>query len=198
MTNKENKKKGITPSISESFNACIIDESNIFALGLKNTLKRNNQSNKPTYVFIYENIIDIVVDDSNPIDLFFIEYTLLLKPNFNSKFSLLKKNNPNIKLIVYANDLLKVDFVKLYSFNINGFFSTRLTIKSFNSYLKKIMIQNVYIDHYSISHYVNVEKKQKLKSYYKSVSLNNFEMIINDSENQTIYNVDRGVLDYSI
>jgi DNA-binding NarL/FixJ family response regulator len=194
MTNKENIKKGNKANISDSFNVCIIDESSIFALGLKNTLKRNNQSNKPTCVFIYESIIDIVVDDSNPIDLLFIEYNLLLNQNFTSKFSLLKKSSPKIKLIVYANDLLTVDFVKLYSFNINGFFSTRLSVKSFISYLKKIMNQNVYIDHYSISQFVNVEKKQKLKSYYKSISLNNLEIIMNDLESQTMYNVDRGVL----
>jgi hypothetical protein len=56
------------------------------------------------------------------------------------------------------------------------------------------MSQNVYIDHYSISQFVNVEKKQKLKSYYKSVSLNNLEIIMNESEHQTMYNVDRDVL----
>jgi DNA-binding NarL/FixJ family response regulator len=194
MTNKENIKKSIKGNISNSFNVCVIDDSYIFALGLKNTLKRNSQSNKPTCVFIYESIIDVVVDVNNPIDLFFIEYNQLLKQNFISKFSLLKKSYPKIKLIVYANDLLIVDFVKLYSFNINGFFSTRLSVKSFVSYLKKIMTQNVYIDHYSISHFVNIEKKQKLKLYFKSVSLNNLEIIMNDKENQTMYNIDRGVL----
>ena len=181
--------------IKTNYNVCIVDESYIFAMGLKKNIKKINFDNRVTYVFVYKSIQDIIIDKDNPIDLLFVDYNLVLLPGFNTSFNALKKNNPKLKIIVNSNDLIKVDFIRLYSYNINGFFSKGLTIKSFVGYMKKIMSLDVYIDYYSITHFVNREKKQMLKSYYKSVALHNLGLIQNEFNHQYYYNIDRDAVE---
>jgi hypothetical protein len=80
-------------------------------------------------------------------------------------------------LIISSNELLNIDFIKLYAYNINGLFPKSLSVKSFNIYFKRVLAQTMYIDHNSIGNVIAIEKKQKLKFYYKSVSLQNLELI---------------------
>jgi NAD/NADP transhydrogenase beta subunit len=76
---------------------------------------------------------------------------------------------PALKLIISSNDLLHIDFIKLYTYNINGLFSKSLNIKSFNIYFKRVLDQSIYIDHNSIGNVISHEKKQKLKPLNSSL-----------------------------
>jgi DNA-binding NarL/FixJ family response regulator len=159
------------------YNICIVDKSNIFALGLKKSIEKSLNKNANSFVYFHQMIDEINPLDINPIDILFIDYDDLLLPHFKSIFAKMKKNNPSMKLIISSNELLNIDFIKLYAYNINGLFPKSLSVKSFNIYFKRVLAQSMYIDHNSIGNVIAVEKKQKLKFYYKSVSLQNLELI---------------------
>jgi DNA-binding NarL/FixJ family response regulator len=159
------------------YNICIVDKSNIFALGLKKSIEKSLNKNANSFVSFHQCIDETNPLDINPIDILFIDYDDLLLPHFKSIFAKMKKNNPSMKLIISSNELLNIDFIKLYAYNINGLFPKSLSVKSFNIYFKRVLAQSMYIDHNSIGNVIAVEKKQKLKFYYKSVSLQNLELI---------------------
>ena len=159
------------------YNICIEDKSNIFALGLKKSIEKSLNKNANSFVYFHQMIDEINPLDLNPIDILFIDYDDLLLPHFKSIFAKMKKNNPSMKLIISSNELLNIDFIKLYAYNINGLFPKSLSVKSFNIYFKRVLAQTMYIDHNSIGNVIAIEKKQKLKFYYKSVSLQNLELI---------------------
>jgi DNA-binding NarL/FixJ family response regulator len=159
------------------YNICIVDQSNIFALGLKKSIDKSLNKSANSFVSFHQSIDDTNPLDINPIDILFIDYDDLLLPHFKSIFAKIKKQNPSMKLIISSNELLNIDFIKLYAYNINGLFSKSLSIKSFTIYFKRVLAQTIYIDHNSIGNVIAVEKKQKLKFYYKSVSLQNLELI---------------------
>jgi DNA-binding NarL/FixJ family response regulator len=171
------RNKTYLKSITPYYNICIVDTSNIYAIGLKNSIEKSLNKTAKTFVFFHKTIEDINPIDITPIDLLFIDYNDLLLPHFNAFFSKVKKKNPDLKLIISSNDLLHIDFIKLYSYNINGLFSKSLSVKSFNIYFKRVLEQSMYIDHNSIGNVISQEKKQKIKFYYKSVSLQNLELI---------------------
>ena len=101
-----------------------------------------------------------------------------------------------MKLIISTVDFLHIDFIKLYSYNLNGLFSKSLNIKPFNIYFKRVLEQTMYIDQYSIRRTLDEEKKQKIRYYYKSVSLQNLELIQNRYLNYTPYLVDKDALSF--
>ncbi len=181
-------------SINSFYNICIVDTSNIYAIGLKNSIEKSLNKTSKSFVFFHKTIDEINPVDITPIDLLFIDYNDLLLPHFNTFFSKVKKKNPDLKLIISSNDLLHIDFIKLYSYNINGLFSKSLSIKSFNSYFKRVLEQSTFIDHNSIGNIISQEKKQKIKFYYKSVSLQNLELIQQRYNYFTPYFVDKDAL----
>jgi DNA-binding NarL/FixJ family response regulator len=186
---KTNQESGIP-----FYNICIVDTSNIYAIGLKNSIEKSLNKTAKSFVFFHKTIEEINPLDIIPIDILFIDYNDLLLPHFNAFFSKVKKKNPALKLIISSNDLLHIDFIKLYTYNINGLFSKSLSIKSFNTYFKRVLEQSIYIDHNSIGNVINHEKKQKLKFYYKSVSLQNLELIQQRYNHFTPYFVDKEAL----
>lgn len=173
------------------YNICIVDTSNIYAIGLKNSIEKSLIKTAKSFVFYHKTIEEINPLDVIPIDILFIDYNDLLLPHFNAFFSKVKKKNPALKLIISSNDLLHIDFIKLYSYNINGLFSKSLSVKSFNTYFKRVLEQSMYIDHNSIGNVISQEKKQKIKFYYKSVSLQNLELIQQQYNHFTPYSVDK-------
>jgi DNA-binding NarL/FixJ family response regulator len=181
-------------SITPYYNICIVDTSNIFAIGLKNSIEKSLIKTAKSFVFIHKTIDEINPVDITPIDLLLIDYNDLFLPQFNVFFSKVKKKNPDLKLIISSNDLLHIDFIKLYSYNINGLFSKSLSIKSFNTYFKRVLEQSIYIDHKSIGDVINQEKNQKIKFYYKSVSLQNLELIQQRYNYLTPHFVDKDAL----
>jgi DNA-binding NarL/FixJ family response regulator len=144
------RNKTYLKSITPYYNICIVDTSNIYAIGLKNSIEKSLNKTAKTFVFFHKTIDEINPIDITPIDLLFIDYNDLLLPHFNAFFSKVKKKNPDLKLIISSNDLLHIDFIKLYSYNINGLFSKSLSVKSFNIYFKRVLEQSMYIDHNSI------------------------------------------------
>jgi DNA-binding NarL/FixJ family response regulator len=178
------------------YNICIIDTSNIYAIGLKNSIEKSLNKTAKYFVFFHNTIDEVNPLDITPIDILFIDYNDLLQPHFNAFFAKVKKKNPALKLIISSNDLLHIDFIKLYTYNINGLFSKSLNIKSFNTYFKRVLDQSIYIDHNSIGNVISHEKKQKLKFYYKSVTLQNLELIQHRYYHYTPYFVDKEALSF--
>jgi DNA-binding NarL/FixJ family response regulator len=191
-TSRKNNKKSNNPF----YNICIVDKSHIYALGLKNSIDKSLNRTAHSFVFHHLNIYEINPLQTSLIDILFVDYDDLLLPDFNNIFLKLKRKNPEMKLIISTSDLLNIDFIKLYTYNINGLFSKSLSIKSFNIYFKRVLDQSIYIDHYCIRRIVEEEKKQKIKYYYKSVSLQNLELIQNRYLNYTPYFVDKGTLSF--
>jgi DNA-binding NarL/FixJ family response regulator len=192
----KNKNKTNQESSIPFYNICIVDTSNIYAIGLKNSIEKSLNKTAKTFVFFHKTIDEINPIDITPIDLLFIDYNDLLLPHFNAFFSKVKKKNPDLKLIISSNDLLHIDFIKLYSYNINGLFSKSLSIKSFNIYFKRVLEQSMYIDHNSIGNVISQEKKQKIKFYYKSVSLQNLELIQQQFNHFTPYLANKEALTF--
>jgi DNA-binding NarL/FixJ family response regulator len=178
------------------YNICIVDKSHIFALGLKNSIDKSLNRIAHSFVFHHKSIDEINTSNTAPIDILFIDYDDLLLPHFNKVFSKLKSKNPSMKLIISTVDFLHIDFIKLYSYNLNGLFSKSLNIKPFNIYFKRVLEQTMYIDQYSIRRTLDEEKKQKIRYYYKSVSLQNLELIQNRYLNYTPYLVDKDALSF--
>lgn len=192
ITSRKTKSKSIT----QFYNICIVDNSHIYALGLKNSIEKSLNKIAHSFVFHHKSIDEINASSTAPIDILFIDYDDLLLPQFNTIFSKLKRKNPSMKLIVSTADLLHIDFVKLYTYNINGLFSKSLSTKAFNIYFKRVLDQTMFIDQYSIRRIVEEEKKQKIRYYYKLVSLQNLEMIQNRYINFTPYLVDKEALSF--
>lgn len=192
ITSRKTKRNSNTPF----YNICIVDDSHIYALGLKNSIDKSLIRTANSFVFHHKNIDEINTSSTAPIDILFIDYDDLLLPQFNTIFSKLKRKNPSMKLIVSTADLLHIDFVKLYTYNINGLFSKSLSIKSFNIYFKRVIEQTMFIDQYCIRRVIEEEKKQKIRYYYKSVSLQNLELIQNRYLNYTPYLVDKDALSF--
>lgn len=189
-------RKNIQDSSISFYNICIVDQSNIFALGLKKSIEKSLNKTANSFVFFHQSIDEINPLDTNPIDILFIDYNDLLLPHFNGFFAKMKKKNPGMKLIITSNELLHIDFIKLYAYNINGLFSKSLSIKSFNIYFKRVLAQTIYIDHNSIGNVITIEKKQKLKFYYKSVSLQNLELIQQRYTHYTHYFTNKEVMPF--
>jgi len=192
----KNKNKTNQESSIPFYNICIVDTSNIYAIGLKNSIEKSLNKTAKTFVFFHKTIEEINPIDITPIDLLFIDYNDLSLPHFKAFFSKVKKKNPDLKLIISSNDLLHIDFIKLYSYNINGLFSKSLSIKSFNIYFKRVLEQSMYIDHNSIGNVISQEKKQKIKFYYKSVSLQNLELIQQQFNHFTPYLANKEALKF--
>jgi DNA-binding NarL/FixJ family response regulator len=190
----KNKNKTNLESSIPFYNICIVDTSNIYAIGLKNSIEKSLYRTAKSFVFFHKTIEEINPLDIIPIDILFIDYNDLLLPHFNAFFSKIKKKNPGIKLIISSNDLLHIDFIKLYIYNINGLFSKSLSFKSFNTYFKRVLEQSIYIDHNTIGNVISQEKKQKIRFYYKSVSLQNLELIQQRYNHFTPYFVDKEAL----
>jgi DNA-binding NarL/FixJ family response regulator len=178
------------------YNICIVDQSNIFALGLKKSIEKSLNKTNNSFVFFHQSIDEINPLDINPIDILFIDYNDILLPHFNGFFAKMKKKNPSMKLIISSNELLHIDFIKLYTYNINGLFSKSLSIKLFNIYFKRVLAQTIYIDHNSIGNVITNEKKQKLKFYYKSVSLQNLELIQQRYKQYTPYFINKEAMPF--
>jgi hypothetical protein len=191
---KERKYK--KKSTTSFYNICIVDQSHVYSLGLKNSIEKSLNKIAHSFVFHHKSFEDINISSTEPIDILFIDYDDLLHPRFNIIFSKMKRKNPSMKLIVSTADLLHIDFVKLYTYNTNGLFSKSLNIKAFNIYFKRVLEQTMYIDHYCIRRIVEEEKKQKIRYYYKSVSLQNLELIQNRYLNYTPYSVDQDMLSF--
>ncbi len=178
------------------YNICIVDKSLIYALGLKKSIEKSLHKNAELLIIHYNSFDEIIDSNIAPIDIIFIDYNDMFLPNFNSFFLKLKKNNPNLKLIVSSVELLNIDFIKLYSYNINGLFSKGLNIKAFNIYFKRVLTHSTYIDNYSIVRAIEQERKQKIRYYYKSVSLQNLDLIQSRYMHFMPYTLDKSALSY--
>jgi hypothetical protein len=73
------------------YNICIVDTSNIFAIGLKNSIEKSLIKTAKSFVFIHKTIDEINPVDITPIDLLLIDYNDLLLPQFNVFFRRLRK-----------------------------------------------------------------------------------------------------------
>lgn len=178
------------------YNICIVDNSIIYALGLKKSIEKSLHKKAESLIFHYKEFNDITDSNVDPIDIIFIDYNDMFLPNFHSFFLKLKKNNPKLKLIVSSVELLNIDFIKLYSYNINGLFSKSLSIKAFNIYFKRVLTHSTYIDNYSIVRAIEQERKQKIRFYYKSISLQNLDFIQSQYMHFVPYLADKSVLTY--
>jgi DNA-binding NarL/FixJ family response regulator len=176
------------------YNICIVDKSNIYALGLKKSIEKSLNKTADSFIFFHQNIEEINPLNITPIDILFIDYNDLLIPHFNGLFAKMKKKNPSMKLIISSSDLLQIDFIKLYAYNINGLFSKSLSSKSFNIYFKRVLAQTMYIDHNSIGNVITQEKSQKIRFYYKCISLQNLELIQHRYQHYTPYFVNKDTM----
>ena len=85
------RNKTYLKSITPYYNICIVDTSNIYAIGLKNSIEKSLNKTAKTFVFFHKTIDEINPIDITPIDLLFIDYNDLLLPHFNAFFSKVKK-----------------------------------------------------------------------------------------------------------
>ncbi len=176
------------------YNICIVDKSHIYALGLKNSIEKSLKNTADSHIIYQKSLEDIGHLNLSNFDIIFIDYNEIILPDFDLFFSELKRKNQKLKLIVSSAELLNVDFLKLYSYNVNGLFTKSLSIKSFNIYFKRVLSQSVFFDNFSLVKAIEQEKKQKIRYYYKSISLQNLDLIQSRQLNFMPYVIDKNKL----
>lgn len=160
-------------------NILIIDKSEVFSLGLLNSILKLN---------IFKNINTIQIstqfnskfEDIDDLGVLLIDYSQLEDIKTVEKITRVKNINSKIKVIIYTDFLNNLNFDKLIGIQPNGLFSKSISKVNLKNYLKRVVRDGTYIDFEMIKSLVNLEleskylfdKKFKLKqSYYLIHSL---------------------------
>jgi DNA-binding NarL/FixJ family response regulator len=181
LKKKENKSIEISLK-KKKYNICVVDESPLFIIGLKVNLEKYLAKHNDLNIISSSNIKELKLRQTkvfSDLDILIVEYKTFKSPDFKKTHQKLKRINPQIKIVVSSSELIAVDFDKVYTSNINGFFSKRISRIAFVNYIKKIFHLSVYFDHQTIGNILNIEKEQQAKMHYKSIGASNIEAIQN-------------------
>ncbi|MDP2175826.1 MAG: hypothetical protein Q8K70_07955 [Bacteroidota bacterium] len=171
------KPKRINKSLP-TINICIVDDSIMLSLGLQKMIYKSLRRICNSSFELKKTIKDIY--DPFKLDYLFLNYNQIEDISFKLFYLKIKKNNPNLKIIISSKKFTDIDFTLLYSYNINGLLSSSLSFDLFQKYIKNVIINNSYIDYELVSSIINQEKEQYISLNRKFIGVKN-EMIIHNN-----------------
>lgn len=155
----------------KNYSISIIDSSSIFALGLKASIEKTTLKSQNFSISINPSKEDLL---STYLDVLIIDFNSINQIEKENTYTELRKRNPYVKIVVSCNDFINLDFIKLYSININGLFSKSLNAKLFKKYFNTVLLNSSFIDYKMINVVINKEKKQQINLLTKKLN-NNIE-----------------------